>query len=144
MKFWDPSALVPALVDEPATAAVHAVLRVDASINVAWHCAIECASAIARLERAGGYSNDEAEAAFRHLSEMQSAWTVVQPTDHLRTTAVRLLRVHDLRAADALQLASAIAAAEGHPASLEFVSLDDRLNGAARREGFPLVVPQPE
>ena len=65
MKFWDPSALVPALVDEPASAAVHAVLRVDDSMNVAWHCVIECASAIARLERAGGYSNDEAEAAFR-------------------------------------------------------------------------------
>jgi predicted nucleic acid-binding protein len=144
MKFWDPSALVPALVDEPATAAVHAVLRVDASITVAWHCEIECASAIARLERTGAYSSDDADAAFRQLAEMQSSWTVVHPTDRLRTTATRLLRVHDLRAADALQLASAIAAAEGHPASLEFVSLDDRLNGAARREGFPLVVPQPE
>jgi hypothetical protein len=50
-----------------------------------------------------------------------------------------LLRVHDLRAADALQLAAAIAAAEGQPASLELVCLDDRLIRAAEREGFPIV-----
>lgn len=51
-----------------------------------------------------------------------------------RRTAWRLLRVHSLRAADALQLAAAIVAAEGHPASLEIVALDDRLTAAARRE----------
>ena len=144
MRFWDPSALVPIIVDETTADGVRTLLRSDPLVAVAWHSEVECASAIARLERTGAYSSDDADAAFRQLAEMQSSWTVVHPTDRLRTTATRLLRVHDLRAADALQLASAIAAAEGHPASLEFVSLDDRLNGAARREGFPLVVPQPE
>jgi hypothetical protein len=54
-------------------------------------------------------------------------------------TAQRLLRVHPLRAADSLQLAAAIVAAEGDPATLEFVGLDDRLNDAAAREGFRVV-----
>lgn len=56
-------------------------------------------------------------------------------------TARRLLRVHALRAADALQLAAAIAASEADPASLKLVTLDERLAEAARREGFPVAVP---
>jgi predicted nucleic acid-binding protein len=55
--------------------------------------------------------------------------------------ATRLLRVHPLRAADALQLAAAIIAAEDDPRSLPFVTLDDRLALAAEREGFPVVDP---
>jgi hypothetical protein len=60
----------------------------------------------------------------------------VLPVEAVRRTARRLLRVHDLRADDALQLAAAVVAAEGDPSSLEIVSLDDRLTEAARREGF--------
>lgn len=56
-------------------------------------------------------------------------------------TARRLLRVHALRAADALQLAAAIAASEADPASLDLVMLDEQLAEAARREGFPVAVP---
>jgi predicted nucleic acid-binding protein len=56
-------------------------------------------------------------------------------------TARRLLRVHALSAADALQLAAAIAASEADPASLALVTLDDRLAEAARREGFLVAVP---
>jgi hypothetical protein len=50
-----------------------------------------------------------------------------------------VLRAHPLRAADALQLAAAIAAADGSPASMSFLTLDDRLGDAASREGFPVV-----
>lgn len=41
-----------------------------------------------------------------------------------------------LRAADSLQLAAAIVAAEREPVTLELVSLDERLADAAAREGF--------
>jgi len=47
--------------------------------------------------------------------------------------------VHELRAADAFQLAAALAAAEGSPSTLELVTLDDRLALAARREGFTVL-----
>jgi hypothetical protein len=47
--------------------------------------------------------------------------------------------VHPLRAADSLQLAAALVAAERDPASLTFVSLDERLSEAATREGFPIL-----
>ena len=142
MRFWDPSALVPIIVDEPTADGVRTLLRSDPLVAVAWHSEVECGSAIARLERTGTLTTDRVDECYRRLDALHSEWIPTQPTDAIRTSAVRLLRVHDLRAADALQLASAIAAAEGHPPPLEFVSLDDRLNGVARREGFPLVVPE--
>ena len=57
----------------------------------------------------------------------------------MRENAVRFLRVHSLQAADALQLAAAFVAAERRPASLQVVTLDDRLADAMRKEGFALV-----
>ena len=53
--------------------------------------------------------------------------------------AIRFLRVHPLRAADALQLGAAFLAAERRPPSLEMVTLDDYLANAARREGFAVI-----
>ena len=54
----------------------------------------------------------------------------------VKETARRLLRVHPIGAADALQLAAAFVLAERRPSTLDFVCLDDRLTRAARREGF--------
>ena len=65
------------------------------------------------------------------------------PARNCGSPAKRLLRVHDLRTADALQLAAAVYVAEARPSTLEFVSLDDRLLAAARREGFPTTKPTP-
>jgi hypothetical protein len=54
----------------------------------------------------------------------------------VRDVARRLLRVHPLRAADALQLAAAYLAAERRPSTLEIVTLDERVRLAAAKEGF--------
>jgi hypothetical protein len=50
-----------------------------------------------------------------------------------------MVRVHDLGAADALQLAAALAASEQRPSTLPCVCLDERLARAAELEGFPVV-----
>lgn len=100
---------------------------------------MECDSAVARLEREGRLRPRGAQAALRRLDLLCADWQEVQPLDALRETARRLLRVHDLRAADALQLAAALAASEQRPATLPFVCLDERLARAAELEGFPVV-----
>jgi len=74
--------------------------------------------------------------ALQRLHKLSAGWHEVDPSDEIRETAARFLRVHALRAADALQLAAAFAAAERRPASLEIVTLDERLANAARKEGF--------
>jgi uncharacterized protein len=63
----------------------------------------------------------------------------VTPSEDVRERAERLLGVHALRAADALQLAAALIWARERPARLEFVCLDGRLRGIAWREGFAVL-----
>lgn len=139
MRFWDSSALVPLLVRQRASGRMRALYRKDASVLAWWGARIECESALSRLEREGRLKRRSAGAARGRLDRFAATWQEVQPVEAVRESARRLLRVHDLRAADALQLAAALAAAEGRPASLQVVCLDDRLGAAAEREGLPLL-----
>ena len=136
MRFWDASALVPLLTAEPSTKQLQAEAANDPAMLVWWASEVECASAIAHLEREGGLPERAAVEAFARLRQLAGAWYKVEPSDAVRETAVRFLRVHPLRAADALQLAAAFVAAERRPASLEIIALDERLIAAARKEGF--------
>jgi predicted nucleic acid-binding protein len=139
VKFWDSSAIVPLLVLEEMTAGIQGILRSDPEVIVWWGTGIECVSAIARLERAALLEEKAAAEALRRMEALARAWHQVEPVDQIREAAKRFLRVHDLRAADACQLAAAFAASEGRPSSLPFVCLDDRLASAAGREGFPVL-----
>ncbi|MCB1054440.1 MAG: type II toxin-antitoxin system VapC family toxin [Acidobacteria bacterium] len=139
MRFWDSSALVPLLVAEDTSDALESLFRDEQTVAVWWGAEVECASAAARLEREGRLTPREANDVFRQLGRLARAWNVIDPTETIRDSATRFLRVHDLRAADALQLAAALVAAEGRPSTLPFVCLDDRLCAAAHREGFQVV-----
>lgn len=136
MKFWDSSAIVPLLVEEGMSDPVRSQFRDDPDIWVWWSATVECTSAIERARRDSRISANDVEAAYGTLTSLVLAWTEVGPAETIRETASRFLRVHPLRAADALQLAAAFAAAEDRPPTLEFFSLDERLAAAARREGF--------
>jgi len=139
LRFWDSSAVVPLLVDEPTTDAVRAVLEEDPTMLVWWGTELECVSAIARLERQGDLASDAIVMALQRLEALAGGWHEVQPVEGVRRAARRALRVHSLRTADALQLAAATIGSEGQPASLDVVSLDDRLSDAARREGYAVL-----
>ena len=84
---------------------------------------------------------DEVAAALAAARKLADSWHEVAPSESLRRTAERLLRVHPLRAADSLQLAAALIAANQEAQSLEFVCLDAMLAGAAQREGFTILGP---
>ena len=139
MRFWDASALVPLLIEEAATERLQALAVKDPSMLVWWGTTVECASAIARLERDDALGEADAVEAFERLTQLSAGWHEVDPSDAVREAAVRFLRVHSLRAADSLQLAAAFVAASHRPASLDFLTLDDRLEMAARKEGFAIV-----
>lgn len=139
MRFWDSSALVPLLVQEKTTDAVLDLYGGDSEVLTWWGTRIECTSALSRLAREGGLSPSDMATSLRRLSGLAESWHEVEPGEMVRETAQRFLRVHDLRAADALQLAAAFLASEGHPRTLEIVSLDQRLNAAAHLEGFEII-----
>lgn len=136
MKFWDASAIVPLLVAEPSTPRLQALAASDPDMLVWWGSTVEAASALARLERGAALDARAAVLAFDRLRQLAAGWHEVEPSDLIREIGVRLLRVHPLRAADALQLAAAVVAAEHRPPSLELIALDNRLADAARKEGF--------
>ena len=135
MKYWDTSALVPLIIDQECSDQVEKIADSDPDKFYWWGARVECASALTRLERER-LPAKKISRAFQDLGEIFSAGTEIQPSEPVRETAIRFLRVHPLRAADALQLAAAFHASEGHPPSFEFVCLDARLSLAASKEGF--------
>jgi hypothetical protein len=132
---------VPLVTAEEASNAARALARNDPAVVVWWSTVVECVSAISRRERDGDLTRRGANNALERLDRMRSEWDEIEPHDAVRRGARRLLRVHPLRAADALQLAAALVASEDYPETLQFVSLDDPLVEAARREGLAVVVP---
>jgi predicted nucleic acid-binding protein len=139
MKFWDASAIVPLLVAETTTEQLQTLARDDPDMLAWWASSVECASALARLERGSALDSKSMTHALQRLTAIADSWHEVEPSEAVREHAVRFLRVHPLRAADAMQLAAAFVAAEGRPASLEVVTLDERLADAMRKEGFALI-----
>jgi predicted nucleic acid-binding protein len=140
VRFWDSSAVIPLVLEEPRREELLILLEQDAGMLAWWGTRVECTAAVARREREGALTVSEATATLERLRALSAAWQEIVPADPVRSAAERLLRVHPLRSADSLQLAAAIVAAEHEPATLAFVSLDDRLNQAASREGFPLAL----
>jgi len=109
--------------------------ELDPEVVAWWATEAECVSALARLEREGSLTAPSMVEGLRRLDGLARAWREVQPVTAVRQTAIRLLRVHPLRTADALQLGAAIVAAEDHPATLQLVTLDERLAQGGRHAG---------
>jgi hypothetical protein len=139
VRFWDSSAVLALLVPERRSDALADLLREDPAAAVWWATPVECASALARLERERRLTVTGSAMAAELLQEAARGWTEVPPVERVRDQAMRLLRLHALRAADTLQLAAAIVLADFDPKTLPFVTLDRHLGAAARREGFEVL-----
>lgn len=139
MKFWDSSALVPVCARQERTDRLSVLLSEDRGVAIWWGSPVEVASAFTRLGREGVISAEVVEAAGARVEALAEGWVEVEPSRELRALALRLLRVHALRAADALQLAAALVWAEGRPEGRGLVTLDGRLREAALREGFTVL-----
>ena len=139
MKYWDSSALVSLMVSEDDTSAREAVLKEDGHIATWWSSQVECAAALNRLMREGAIDQEGLTTSLANLESIATSWIEIRPSERVRKRAIRLLRIHPLRAADALQLAAALVASDETPETLPFVCSDERLQGAARAEGFPVL-----
>jgi predicted nucleic acid-binding protein len=137
VRFWDSSAIVPLLLEQPSSARARRLLKQDPDVVAWWGTSVECASAVARLRRDGQLDPSDEAAALRILERLRRGWYEVLPGDSVRALALRVLRLHPLRSADALQLAAALEWS-GTPASGVVVTFDDRLARSAELEGFQL------
>jgi predicted nucleic acid-binding protein len=137
--FWDSSAFVPLLLPEGRSAELTALLTADKEATIWWTTPLECQSAIQRRHREAPLPHPTMAIATERLRALVDLVDTVSPTDEVRRRAGRLVGVHPLRAADALQLAAALIWCEEQPHGEKFVSLDTRLRDAARSEGFDVL-----
>jgi predicted nucleic acid-binding protein len=138
MKFWDSSAITPLLVVEADSPLREQQLSADSEILVWFGTLAEVESSLARRKRAGELSGEDELRARRHFDELSAHWNEVTPTKEVRARAIRLLRVHPLRAGDAFQLAAALIFCREQPQHLPFLTADQRLRNPAALEGFPI------
>jgi predicted nucleic acid-binding protein len=139
VKFWDASAIVPLCLTQPGTLSLRRIARGDGSLIAWWGTPVECYSAFARLRRDEVLSPNGEGYARAVLNRLTEEWTEIEPSREVRANAGRVLLLHPLRAAEALQLAAALVWARGRPVGYEFVCLDERLRDAAGREGFAIL-----
>jgi predicted nucleic acid-binding protein len=141
MRFWDSSAIVPLIVEEATSGACRRLLRTDRAIAVWALSRVEVLSAIWWEVRAGALDRAAAIQAGKRLDALAAAWTEVDGLAAVRTRAERLVAVHPLRAADALQMAAALVLSRER-ARWPFVTGDRQLASVAEQEGFDVIIPE--
>jgi predicted nucleic acid-binding protein len=139
VRFWDASALVPQFLEEPTSKLVELWIIEDPDIAVWMMTRVEILATISRRRREGPRRLAIFSKAQTDVMEWSAMWQEVTQVDAVRQQAEAVLQRHALRAADALQLGAALLAADGDPASLDFVTFDNGLADAARREGFTVL-----
>lgn len=138
MRFWDTSAILPIVVAESTSPQVDILLAEDERVIIWWGTAVECYSGMQRRLRDGSLTPDDYQIAIAQLDCVLDDAFEVHPTFQIRRSAQRLLTVHQLRGADALQLAAALSWAGTSVRGRGFVTFDTRLRVAAQLEGFSL------
>jgi predicted nucleic acid-binding protein len=133
--FWDASALISLCVIQGTTPRVVSLYK-DYQAVIWWAAPVEIASALARLVRTREISSGDCAKARRVAAALAEEWSVVQPSNGLRSRATQLVERYDLKSADAMQLAAALEWCEDSPHGEIFLTADQRLREAAVLSGF--------
>lgn len=134
--FFDTSAIVPLLIQQPFSTKAKQLFRKYQKPVLAWTTPIEVQSALSRLLREGNLNTKGYQLAMERFTHIEANKIEVLPTTKLRELAMEVLRQYDLRAADAIQLASALLWCNEKPNSKPFITFDDRLADATSKAGF--------
>ena len=137
--FWDSSALITLLAAQPGASTLEVLARNAPSMVLWWGTRVELVSGVCRLRRSGKLDEKGQHNLFGAIERVTSDADQIEPIEQVRAASIRVLRVHSLRAADALQLAAALVWTDHSPSGAAFVCLDKRLREAAEREGFTVL-----
>lgn len=142
--FLDSSALVKRYVAEPGTPWVQRVADPTSRnrLIIARITQVEVAGALARREREGFLDSSAISQALDTLRyDLDTQYQVVELDPGVAEAATQLVRLHPLRAYDAVQLASAqqvhAVFAQGTDPPFTFLTADDRLLAVAESVGLP-------
>ena len=136
MKFWDSSAIVPLLILERETEECLRIFKSDPDVIVWTMSKVEVFSALCRRFRQKGMNEEVFDSVKIRMGLFFDGAFEIVSIPRVKERALRLLQIHSLKAADALQLAAALVATQEMPAKLAFMSFDEQLSKAAKCEGF--------
>ncbi len=140
VRFWDTSALVSLVVEEPRSAACRRLLKDKAGVVVWALTRTEMTSAVWQRARSGDLTSTSLTRALARIEAISRQWDEIADLELVRDRAERLLAQHSLRAADALQLAAALILTRDRPRGRDFVTTDGALAQAAAAEGFRVLI----
>ncbi|HEX3127470.1 MAG TPA: type II toxin-antitoxin system VapC family toxin [Thermoanaerobaculia bacterium] len=134
IRYFDASALVKKYVEEQDSDLVRdRLLKGRAATSRLSE--VEITSALSRRCREGSLSEEDRDAAITAVRKDFQALIKVELSPQVVTVARELLTGYDLRAGDAIQLASCLFL-RNRGLNLEFLAFDGRLNLAARAMGL--------
>ena len=138
MRFWDSSAIIPLLVLEDKTEYCISAFQTDKEIMVWTMSKVEVFSALCRSFRENTLTEGTFELAKKRMTDLFDIAFEIVSISKVKERALRLLQVHTLKAADALQLASVLVATQEVTSKLPIMCFDERLKQAAKLEGFAI------
>lgn len=136
LRFWDSSALLALLVEEAAGDRLQPVLEQDPDVAFWWGAVLDCVDVLAASLRRGTVTPAGFDVARGALDDLRRRAFEIQPTEEVRSRALRILRVHPLTSGGALALAAALVWCRERTTGAGFVCLDSSLRLAAAQEGF--------
>jgi hypothetical protein len=136
LRFWDGSALLALTVRETASEKVEPLLQRDPDVAFWWGAPLQCMETLLAAQRGERISTADLQKARSVLDHLRARAFEVQPTEEVRARALRILSVHTLGAAAALELAAALVWCRERTHGVGFVSLQSPLRLAAALEGF--------
>jgi predicted nucleic acid-binding protein len=137
--YLDTSALVKLYVEEEGSPLVRKAVDEAETVATSILAYVEARAAFARRQREKTISLLNYRRVIRNLESDWGRYLILQATDVLIRRAGKLAEAHNLRAYDAIHLASAIILRQRLADTLSFASWDSQLQTAARREGLDLV-----
>lgn len=136
LAFWDSSALVKLLVEEPGTDVAVALWDESAGVVASRLSVPEMSAALAAAECGGRVDRARARVARKEWHRYLVALDVVELSAEIADHAAGLAVAHPLSGADAVHLATALALGDGE---VVLATWDRRLAAAAAAEGLSVV-----
>ncbi len=134
--YFDTSAVVPLLVEEPGTDITLRVFLQAETVATVRMTFAEVSAALARASRLGRLTDDAHDRALAGLESVWAQMDVLDVDDDLVRTAGALARTHALRGYDAVHCAAALRVTSATTVAL---AGDRDLLGAWQREGLQVL-----
>ncbi len=138
MSFWDSSALVPLCINEPRSISAGKLWKQFPEKFVWWETSVEISSALARIERENKITAAQRQKAEKRLETLEKIWREIQPFIRVKELARTFPALYGLKAADSMQLASALVWCQEKPKNRDFISGDEKLIKVAETVGFTI------